>query len=75
MMGAGVALCAAGLIAYVESSRYGPAPPAEEGANEWATPRPRPPKSASASATASDTTEPHPEDPVIDVSIRGSASQ
>ena len=79
MIGLGAAFCAAGVIAYVETSRFGPAPPAEAGANEWATPRPRPSKSASASsavsAMAAESYELDLDDPIIDVSIRGSASQ
>jgi len=77
MLGLGVALGAAGVIAYVETSRYGPAPPAEEGANEWATPNPRPPKSASAavsSDTSGEAVDLELEEPIIDVEINGSAS-
>jgi hypothetical protein len=77
MLGLGVALGAAGVIAYVETSRYGPAPPAEEGANEWATPNPKPPKSESAAvsaATSGDEVDLELEEPIIDVEINGSAS-
>lgn len=86
MFGLGVALGAAGVVAFVETSRYGPAPPAEEGANEWATPNPRPPKSATAAASGATSGEEvdlelddpsldgELDEPIIDVEIKGSAS-
>jgi hypothetical protein len=72
MIGLGVALGAAGGVAFVESNRYGPAPPAEVGANEWATPNPKPPKSAA--VPASDEIDFELDEPLIDIEIRGSAS-
>lgn len=80
MFGIGIALAVAGLIAFIESQRFGPAPPKEVGAKEWVEPKPRPPKThpadsveiGSASAAASDLEL--EEEPAIDVNVHGSAS-
>ncbi len=76
MVGLGVALGAAGAVAFIESSRYPPAPPAEAGAHEWGTPRPRPEKPA-ASAPVEATGEVPTDDkdePLIEVEISHSGT-
>ncbi len=78
MIGIGIALGAAGAIAFVESTRYAPAPPAEAGAHEWGTPASARSEIGSGSAAYSATSAELPdlelEEPVIDVEIRGSSS-
>ena len=74
MMGLGVALGAAGAVAFIEIHRFDPAPPAEAGAHEWGTPRPRPVKSAPLPAGSRELDDEVWEEPVVDVEIRGSVS-
>lgn len=81
MMGLGVALGAAGAVAFVEIHRFDPPPAAEAGAHEWGTPRPKPVKSAPLPAGSDDVVAETDtaaddawEEPVVDVEIRGSAS-
>ena len=88
MVAMGFALAGAGAIAFVESTRFPPAPAASAGTKEWGTQRTRPPPAAesapvvdddvgSASASAEASGEVPFDDldePVVDVEVHGSAS-
>lgn len=76
MVGVGLALGAAGAVAFVESSRYPPAPPVEAGAHEWGTPRPRPEKPAASAPVETEGEIPTDEqdEPLIEVEISHSGS-
>ncbi len=76
MVGVGIAIGAAGAVAFIESSRYPPVPSVEAGAQEWGTPRPRPEKpaaSAAVEATGEIPTDDQDE-PLIEVEISHSGS-
>lgn len=71
MIGIGIAVGAAGAVAYLESSRFPPAPPAESGAREWGTARTRPPKTSAPEVLdeVEDSVVEETSEPVIDVEI------
>jgi len=71
MIGMGIAMGVAGAVAYLESSRFPPAPPAESGAREWGTARTRPPKTSApeVSDEVEDSVADETSEPVIDVEI------
>ena len=73
MLGVGIAFSVAGVIVYLEMTRFDP-PPTQPQTHEWGTQRTKPTKSSSASASASHPPEKNEvEEPVLDLSIEGSA--
>jgi hypothetical protein len=76
MVGVGIAIGAAGAVAFLESSRYPPAPSVEAGAHEWGTPRPRPEKPAASAPVETEGEIPTDEqdEPLIEVEISHSGS-
>jgi hypothetical protein len=76
MVGVGIAVGAAGTVAFLESSRYPPAPPVEAGAHEWGTPRPRPEKPAASDPgeATGEIPSDDQDEPLIEVEISHSGS-